>query len=93
MTHRRTALIAFSLGALSAPLAATAQPAEKVPRIGWLGGPTRESAEPFVREFRRGLKDLGWVEGQNIVIEWRFAAGGRSGCPISPRSWYVCAWT
>ncbi|HJR01709.1 MAG TPA: ABC transporter substrate-binding protein [Methylomirabilota bacterium] len=29
----------------------------------------------FVREFRRGLKDLGWVEGQNIVIEWRFAGG------------------
>ncbi len=75
MTHRRTVVIAFSLGALAAPLTATAQPAQKVPRIGWLGGPTRESAEPFVREFQRGLRDLGWVEGQNIVIEWRFAGG------------------
>ena len=75
MTHRRTVVIAFSLGALAAPLVATAQPAQKVPRIGWLGGPTRESAEPFVREFQRGLKDLGWVEGQNIVVEWRFAGG------------------
>jgi ABC-type uncharacterized transport system substrate-binding protein len=62
-------------GLLVAPLAARAQPAGKVPRIGWLGGPSRESAEPFVREFQRGLKDLGWVEGQNIVIEWRFGGG------------------
>ena len=75
MTHRRTAVIALSVGALSAPLAATAQTAAKVPRIGWLGGPTRESAEPFVREFQRGLMDLGWVEGRNIIIEWRFAGG------------------
>jgi len=62
-------------GLLVAPLAARAQPAGKVPRIGWLGGPSRESAEPFVREFQRGLKDLGWIEGQNLVIEWRFGGG------------------
>jgi putative ABC transport system substrate-binding protein len=36
---------------------------------------TREFAEPFAQEFQRGLKNLGWVEGQNIVIEWRFADG------------------
>ena len=62
-------------GLLVAPLAARAQPAGKVPRIGWLGGPSRESAEPFVREFQRGLKDLGWIEGQNLVIAWRFGGG------------------
>jgi len=65
----------LTLGLFAAPLAAEAQQAGKVPRIGWLGGPTRESAEPFVQAFQRGLKDLGWVEGQNIVIEWRFAGG------------------
>jgi putative tryptophan/tyrosine transport system substrate-binding protein len=63
------------LALLAAPLAAEAQQAGKVPRIGWLGGPTRESAAPYVRAFQRGLTDLGWVEGQNIVIEWRFAGG------------------
>jgi len=63
------------LAILLAPFAADAQQAANVPRIGWLGGPTRESAEPFVQVFLRGLKDLGWVEGQNIVIEWRFAGG------------------
>ena len=72
---RRQFIIGSTLGLLAAPLAARAQQAGKVPRIGWLGGPTRESAEPFVRVFRRGLKDLGWVEGQNIVVEWRFAGG------------------
>ena len=72
---RRQFIIGSTLGLLVTPLAARAQQAGKVPRIGWLGGPTRESAEPFVRAFQRGLKDLGWVEGQNIVIEWRFAGG------------------
>ena len=73
--ERRAFITALSFGLLGVPGAGEAQPAANVPRIGWLGGPTRESAEVFVREFRRGLKDLGWVEGQNIVIEWRFAGG------------------
>jgi putative ABC transport system substrate-binding protein len=75
VTTRRTFLGTLAGGLLVAPLAVRAQPTGKVPRIGWLGGPTRESAEVFVREFRQGLKDLGWIEGQNIVIEWRFAGG------------------
>ena len=66
---------ALTIGLFAAPLVAEGQQAGKVPPIGWLGGPTRESAEPFVQAFQRGLKDLGWVEGQNIVIEWRFAGG------------------
>jgi putative ABC transport system substrate-binding protein len=73
--ERRAFIAGLSFGLLGVPGAGEAQPAAKAPRIGWLGGPTRESAEVFVREFRRGLKDLGWVEGQNIVIEWRFAGG------------------
>jgi putative ABC transport system substrate-binding protein len=70
-----TRALAIALALLAAPLSAGAQPAGNVPRIGWLGGPTRESAEAFTREFRQGLKDLGWVEGQNIIVEWRFAGG------------------
>ena len=73
--HRRAFVTVIAGGLLAPPLAALAQPAGRVPRIGWLGGPTRESADPFVREFQRGLRDLGWVEGQNIVIEWRFGGG------------------
>jgi putative ABC transport system substrate-binding protein len=73
--ERRKFMAVMGGSLLAAPLAAEAQLAGKVPRIGWLGGPTRESANPFVREFQRGLKELGWVEGQNIVIEWRFGGG------------------
>jgi putative ABC transport system substrate-binding protein len=61
-------------GLLAAPLAAEAQPAGKVPRIGFLfsgaSGPARE-----VDTFRQGLRDLGYIEGQNIAIEYRFAGG------------------
>jgi putative tryptophan/tyrosine transport system substrate-binding protein len=70
---RRVLVGGVGLGLLAAPLAAQSQ--RKPPRIGWLGGPTRESAEFFVRPFMQGLSALGWVEGQNIVIEWRFAGG------------------
>src|SRR3989441_9109849 len=52
---------------LAAPLAAAAQPAGKVWRIGFLGYSSGRIPEPF----REGLRDLGYVEGQNIVIESR----------------------
>jgi putative ABC transport system substrate-binding protein len=50
--------------------AAQAQQQKKIPRIGYLGG-----VEGRVNAFRQGLRDLGYVEGKNIVIEWRSAAG------------------
>jgi putative ABC transport system substrate-binding protein len=70
---RRQAWTFFALGRLGLPAAAAA--GSRVARIGWLGGPTRESAEPFVREFERGLDEYGWRVGHNLVIEWRFADG------------------
>jgi len=63
------------LGLLTEPLVAAAQPAEKVSRIGflsWLGC----SDDPFLgTSFRDGLRELGYVEGHNIVIECRSAPG------------------
>jgi putative ABC transport system substrate-binding protein len=52
-----------------------AQQAAKIPRIGWLtgGGLSTEAGEAF----RQGLRELGYVEGKNIVIEWRVAEGKR----------------
>jgi len=59
---------------LAAPLAAEAQQAAKVPRIGFLFfgslGPSRE-----LDAFRQGLRELGYAEGQNIAVEYRFARG------------------
>ena len=75
MIDRRAFLAATGAVLLAAPLAAEAQQAGRVPRIAWLGGQARETAHPYVQAFQRGLKDLGWIEGQNIVIEWRFSGG------------------
>ena len=74
MTDRRTFLGALAGGLLTAPLAAEAQQAGKVYRLGYLtiSGTLNSS---YAEAFRRGLRDLGWVEGQNIVIEFRAAEG------------------
>jgi len=72
--RRRTFLAMVPAGLLAAPLAARAQPAGKVPRVGFLlgfsPGPSRE-----VDAFRRGLRELGYIEGQNIAIDYRYARG------------------
>ena len=52
-----------------------AQAATRVPRIGLLMGGTPSSTAPLSDAFRQGLRDLGYVEGQNISIERRFAEG------------------
>src|SRR5262249_46002025 len=52
---------------------AEAQQPKKVPRIGYLSAATRPSMSARTEAFRQGLRELGYVEGKNIVIEWRFA--------------------
>jgi len=62
-------------------LPAEAQQPVKVPRIGWLTG-SPLSGNPERREpFRQGLRELGYMEGKNIVIEWRAADGKRDRYP------------
>ena len=54
---------------------AHAQQNAKVRRIGYLSAPTRASVEGVVQAFLRALRELGWVEGQNLIIEYRWAEG------------------
>jgi ABC-type uncharacterized transport system substrate-binding protein len=54
---------------------AQAQQTGKVPRIGFLGNSTAALEANLIAPFREGLHDLGYVEGKNIVIEWRWAEG------------------
>src|SRR5262245_10721335 len=64
------------MGILTAPFVVEAQQAGKVYRIGYLstGSPTGTYQRPL-ETFRKGLRELGWVEGQNIVLEYRYAEG------------------
>lgn len=76
--NRRTAGLALLLGVLdfgALPRAAAAQQAAKVRRVGYLSTPTRESVERGVDAFVRQLRELGWVEGENLIIEYRWAEG------------------
>lgn len=66
----------FAAGALLvAPLAGEAQQPGKVPRVGYLMFQSPAAAGFFIEAFRQGLRDLGYVEGKNIVVEYRFAGG------------------
>jgi putative ABC transport system substrate-binding protein len=68
----RQAFVAGAVGVCAAPLAADAQPA-KLPRIGYLGGSPSGAGAP--QPFLEGLRELGWVEGRNIAIEYRWTEG------------------
>ncbi len=71
---RRRFLLTSLAGALAAPLAAETQPADKIARIGYLSLDLATSAN--LREaFLQGLRDLGYVEGRNVAIEYRDAEG------------------
>jgi len=54
--------------------AQTQQPA-KIHRIGWLAAGSASGVAPLTDAFRQGLRQLGYVEGKNIVIEFRYAEG------------------
>ena len=72
---RRTFVGAVAGALLTLPLAIEAQQAGKVPRIGYLVQNYAETSQRVLAAFREGLRERGWLEGQNIVIEVRFAEG------------------
>ena len=69
--NRRTFLCGLTLGTLAAPLAAEAQQAIKVPRVGFIS----DTRQPWDDGFREGLRELGYVAGQSIAIEYRYGEG------------------
>ena len=68
-------VVAFTVSVLITPSASQAQHRGHVPRIGYLGTSSASLEPELVKAFRDGLRDHGYVEGQNIVIEYRWAEG------------------
>jgi putative ABC transport system substrate-binding protein len=68
-------LCGAALALMVCPLSARAQQPGKVPTIGFLGATTPAAWSAFVPAFLQRLRELGWVDGRNIVIEYRWAEG------------------
>jgi putative ABC transport system substrate-binding protein len=77
MNIRRKLLVALGASALAAPLASFAQQQGKVWRVGFLTPRSRPDTldSGIFGAFRRGMRELGYVEGKSLMIEWRFADG------------------
>lgn len=77
MNSRRKLIVALGAGALTFAFPSFAQQAGRVWRVGFLAFPTRPSSldSHVFGAFPRGMRELGYVEGRNLLIEWRFADG------------------
>ena len=75
MNNRRRLIIVMFASLLGVPLASLGQQPAKVARIGFLEASTPSAIAARVEAFRQGLRDLGYVEGKNVVIEYRYAEG------------------
>ncbi len=85
-TPRRAFLATIAGSLLAAPFAAEAQRPGKMWRIGWLSTSTAETGASEIDGLRRGLRELSYVEGQNITIESRWAEGNAARLPEFARA-------
>ena len=79
INNRRKLIVALGAGALAVPFPSFAQQPGKVWRVGFLGFAARPPSldSHIFGAFPRGMRELGYVEGKNLMIEWRFADGKR----------------
>ena len=84
-------VIGLALGAMlfALSVSAEAQQPGKVSRIGFLDASTASGSAVLVEAFRQELSKLGWIEGKNITIEYRFAEQKLSACLSLRRTWFV----
>ena len=77
VTTRREIIVAVGcgLGLLAVPRLSSAQRADRTRRIGFLGTGTAAGMASWVEALRSGLREVGYVEGQNLSIEYRWADG------------------
>jgi putative tryptophan/tyrosine transport system substrate-binding protein len=75
VVDRRTFIGGVAGGLLAAPFTLLAQQSGRVRRIGFLARTSADSLSPLLDSFRQGLRDLGWIEGKSISIEYQFGDG------------------
>jgi len=75
MITRREVLLAIATTLLAMPLPGETQNARKIYRVGYLGNSSASLEPDLVEAFRQGMRDLGYIEGKNLVIEFRWAEG------------------
>src|SRR3989440_2577179 len=75
---RREFITLIGGAAVAWPLAARAQQPAKLPTIGFLGSSTASAMSQWVAAFVQRLRDLGWMEGRTVAIEYRWAEGRSS---------------
>ena len=75
MNKRKLGSFALCVMLLALCSSADAQQPKKVPRIGFLAAPSQSFFSARAEGFRQGLRNLGYIEGKNIVIEYRYADG------------------
>jgi putative ABC transport system substrate-binding protein len=88
----RKTIVGFVLSAMlfALCLPAEAQQQEKVPRIGFLSTAALSSLSSRLEAFRQGLRELGYVEGKNITIDYRSAEGNVDGLPEFAAELVLC---
>ena len=72
---RRTFIGAVAVGIIVAPLSASAQSATTIRRIGYLTSGTEETPAELQKAWARPLKEYGWIDGRNLLVERRYASG------------------
>jgi hypothetical protein len=80
--NRRAFVCGLTLGTLAAPFAVEAQQSAKGHRIGLLIGSSESFVAPYIAIFRQALRALGYAEGGNIAIEYRYAEGNYERLPV-----------
>ena len=92
--RRRDVIMLLGAATAAWPRGASAQQPPKVARIGFLGLVSASSHASRVEALRAGLHDLGYVEGTNLLIEFRWANGHNTiDCPLWRRSWFAATST
>src|SRR6266480_2824368 len=85
--RRREFLGVLGGAAATWPLAASAQGTTKVARVGWLTAQRETSLTPFLAALRAAFVDLGYVEGRNLVMEYRFGDDDLDRVPARQYDW------